>query len=91
VTAYVENISNGVNSMELKRADSGTNVTLVEPFDEVVFDRTSNQNGLRCVALSQLCADLLTGPGRDPAEGEELLTKLDSWEFAPPNGKRPTR
>lgn len=39
--------------------------------------------GLRLVAPSQLVADLLTGPGRDPSEGEELLSWMreneDAW------------
>jgi hypothetical protein len=38
---------------------------------------------LRLVAPSQLAADLLTGPGRDPSEGEELLSWMrdneDAW------------
>jgi hypothetical protein len=83
VTIYVENMPKAAVAMDLRRAETGTNVILVEPFDKVVFERTSTENEIRCVALSQLCADLLSGPGRDPAEGEELLGKLVNSESKP--------
>ncbi len=37
---------------------------------------------LRLVAPSQLAADLLTGPGREPSEGEELLSWMREHEDA---------
>lgn len=41
------------------------------------------RNGLTVAALSQVAADLLTGPGREPSEGEELLIWMkdneDAW------------
>ena len=49
------------------------NVMLLEPLDPVVFDRTVERDGLRCVAPSQLAVDLLTGPGREPSQGEQML------------------
>jgi hypothetical protein len=48
-------------------------VVLAEPFDPVVFDRCTIRESLRVVAPTQLAVDLLTGPGREPSEGEELL------------------
>jgi hypothetical protein len=67
----------------LRSADAGANVLLAEPFDPVVFDRTSTRDDLRVVAASQLAADLLTGPGREPSQGEELLAWMrdngDAW------------
>ena len=47
---------------------------LAEPFDPVVFERTTTRGRLRLVAETQLAADLLTGPGREPSEGDELLS-----------------
>jgi hypothetical protein len=85
VTIFVENIPEAAEAMGLRQAESGTNVILVEPFDEVVFERTRERDGTRFVALSQLCADLLTGAGRDPAEGEELLKRLGDSGAAPPD------
>ena len=38
-----------------------------------VFDRTVQRDGPRCVAPAQLVVDLLTGPGREPSQGEEML------------------
>jgi hypothetical protein len=46
---------------------------VAEPFDRVVFERTSTRDGLVYAAPSQLAADLLTSPGRGPAEAEALL------------------
>jgi hypothetical protein len=83
VTIFVENMPKAADAMDLRRAEIGTNVILVEPFDGVVFERTWERDGIRCVALSQLCADLLSGPGRDPNEGEELLKRLGDSEIAP--------
>jgi hypothetical protein len=85
---FVENIPKTVEAMDLRRAETGSNVILLEPFDDVVFDRTWEHDGVRCVALSQLCADLLTGPGRDPAQGEELLKRLSESEVAPPVSRK---
>jgi hypothetical protein len=88
VTIFVENMPKAAEAMDLRRAETGTNVILAEPFDDVVFERTWERDGIRCVAVSQLCADLLTGPGRDPAEGEDLLKKLDESDSMPPAGER---
>jgi len=88
VAIFVENISKVAAAMDLRRADSGSNVMLLEPFDPVVFARTWDRDGVRCAALSQLAADLLTGPGRDPAEGEEILKRIgsaSSQELRDPN------
>ena len=82
-TLYVENAQMAASQLELREAEAGANVVLLEPFDPVVFDRTLRPEGLRCVAPSQLCVDLLTGPGREPSQGEEMLRwmerNLDVW------------
>ncbi len=64
----------------LRPVDGGANVWLIEPASDVVFERTSARDGLVCVAATQLAVDLLTGPGRDPAEGEELLRWMEGNE-----------
>jgi hypothetical protein len=66
----------------LRRAETGANVLLAMPYDTVVFDRTRSRNGLVCAAPSQAAADLLTGPGRLPAEGEALLEWMREHEDA---------
>jgi hypothetical protein len=70
---YVEDIVRAAERLRLRPADTGANVILAEPYDPVAFDRSTIRDGLRVVAASQLAADLLTGPGRDPSEGNELL------------------
>jgi len=70
--AYVEEPRVAAEALELHVADRG-NVLLAAPFDPVVFDRTWSEEGVTCVALSQIAADLLTSPGRGPCEGAELI------------------
>lgn len=80
---YVEDIARTAEQLRLRPAQAGANVLLVEPYDPVVFDRTTVRDGLRVVAPTQLAVDLLTGPGREPSEGDELLawmtTQEDAW------------
>ncbi len=73
VTVYVTNAAKFMDHLDLREVEAGANVVVLEPFDSVVFDRTMDRDGLRCAAPSQLAADLLTGPGREPSQGEQLL------------------
>jgi hypothetical protein len=63
-------------------ADHGGDVTLLRPFDPVVFERTEIEKGLRFAATSQIAVDCLTGIGRMPAEGQALLDWMLSEEPA---------
>ena len=69
--------------LDLRTVDTGANVLLLDPFDEVVFARTTRRRGMTAVSCSQLAVDLLTGPGRSQTEAEELLTWMqenqDAW------------
>jgi hypothetical protein len=80
---YVEDASITADALDLRVAESGANVMLVEPFSEVVFDRTTQRDGIVCAALSQVAVDLLTSPGRGPQEADELLEWMagneDGW------------
>ncbi|MBN1632380.1 MAG: hypothetical protein JW990_21690 [Thermoleophilia bacterium] len=84
---YVDDADAWANRLGLTPTETGANVLLLEPLGEVVFERTRVDDGLRCVALSQAVADLLTGPGRNPAEGETLLTWMrqheNEWRVGP--------
>ena len=51
---------------------------LLAPFDSVVFDRTWKDDSTTFVAPSQAAVDLLTSPGRAPAEAEAILEWLAS-------------
>ncbi len=80
---YVDDIARTTERLRLRPTEVGANVVLAEPYDPVAFDRSTQRDGLRVVAASQLAVDLLTGPGRDPSEGNELLDWMrkneDGW------------
>ena len=70
--------------LELKPAESGANVQLILPRDvTVVSTACEADDGLVYVRPVQAAVDLLTSPGRGPAEGEELLRWMsgrhDAW------------
>ena len=83
VALYVAEPLGAAETLKLRAADSGANVVLVEAFDPVVFERTTRRDGLTVVAASQLAVDLLTGPGREPSQGEEMISWMraneDAW------------
>lgn len=66
--------------LDLEPAEAGANVLLATPFDPVAFERTWEREGLRYAALSQVAADLLSGPGRSPQEGEALIEWMREHE-----------
>jgi len=80
---YVDDFSNSADEFDLRPTDAGANVILLQPYDDIVFERLLVRNGLKLVNPSQLAADLLTGPGRSPSEGQELLAWMrehtDVW------------
>jgi hypothetical protein len=82
LAVYVEDAEQAAKRLRLRPAAAGTNVVLAEPYDPIVFERTTAPDGVRVVAASQLAADLLTGPGREPSEGNELLSWMRAHEDA---------
>lgn len=78
--AYTEDVASAVEALDLLPADEGADVVLLRPFDRVVWDRTTTEDGLTYVAPSQATVDCLTGTGRMPAEGEALLTWMSEDE-----------
>jgi hypothetical protein len=83
IQVYVDEANIAAEALDLRSAESGANVMLVEPFNEVVFDRTMEREGIVCAALSQVAVDLLTSPGRGPQEADKLLEwmaeNVDGW------------
>ena len=77
---YVTDAPRSIDRLELRETEAGANVVLLEPLDSVVFDRSVDRDGLCCVAPSQLAVDLLTGPGREPSQGEQMLQWMDKNE-----------
>ncbi len=70
---YVDDPDEAASALNLKPTEAGANAMLLSPFDDVVFDRTRVDAGVTYVAPSQAAVDLLTSPGRSPAEGEAVL------------------
>ena len=74
ISIYVENLEIAVEMLDLRRAETGGNVLLGKPFNPVVFERIEDFEGLTYAKISQIAADLLTGPGRNPTEGEAMVS-----------------
>lgn len=70
---YLDDPDAAASDLGLTATDTGANVMLLVPFDEIVFERTWTDEGVSYVAPSQAAVDLLTGLGRSPAEGEAVL------------------
>lgn len=71
---YVADAARAAEEWELRPVDKGANVILAEPKYDVVFSGTgTNRDGAVIVAIEQAAVDLLTGPGRNPSEAEELI------------------
>jgi hypothetical protein len=78
---YVDNAVEAAAQWGLIPTESGSNVILAEPAYDVVFDSTiTTTDGYTIVPPEQLAVDLLTGPGRNPAEGEELIQWMQGNE-----------
>ena len=77
---YVTDAIQAIERLDLRETEAGADVVLLEPLDPAVFDRTVDRDGLRCVAPSQLAVDLLTGPGREPSQGEQMLNWMEKNE-----------
>jgi hypothetical protein len=79
---YVARPAQVAEELNLLPTDSGANVVLLRPFDDVVSWSVERDDGLTYAAASQVAVDCLTGNGRMPAEGEAMLLWMkrdDSW------------
>lgn len=77
---YVEDPERAGAALNLRAAETGANVMLLAPFDPVVFERTWKDGSTTFVAPSQAAVDLLTSPGRAPAEAEAILEWMASGQ-----------
>lgn len=79
--AYCAETARVAQALDLLPADEGANVALLKPFDPVVWERTTQEDGVQYVAPSQVAVDCLTGNGRMPAEGEAVLKWMTEDEM----------
>lgn len=80
---YTKNAPSDAEDWGLRPTEAGVNVVLIEPRkpESAVFARTGElAGGASRAAAAQVAVDLLNGPGRDPAEGEELLRWMEENE-----------
>lgn len=92
---YVDDAEAAARSLDLVPTEAGANVWLLEPYDDVVFERVRRKSvtvgggalELVAVSLPQTVVDLMTSPGRGPQEAEALLEQMkgavDDWRRAP--------
>ena len=73
VTLYAADPESAADRLRLRPAETGGNVVIARPFDPVVFERTESADGITYARVTQVLLDLMTGPGRGPAEAESLL------------------
>ncbi|NVB38575.1 hypothetical protein G6O69_12100 [Pseudenhygromyxa sp. WMMC2535] len=80
LSVYVDDPSRAAEALGLRPADAGANVILLQPEDEAIYQRAIEVEGLRQASLPMIAADLLTGPGRSPAEAEALMDWMENNE-----------
>jgi hypothetical protein len=73
---YVDDVESAAAALNVRPTETGANLMLLTPFDDVVFERTWTDGHLTIVAPSQAAVDLLTSPGRAPSEAEAVLERL---------------
>lgn len=73
LTVYSVQPDGIADTLGLLSAEEGSDVRLVLPADEGVFDRSTVVDGIRWVAPSQIVVDCLGGSGRMPQEGDAVL------------------
>lgn len=83
LSIYVEHRTAVAEALGLVEADAGVNVVLLEPEDPAVLEGRVADGGVFRSTLPRVVADLLSGPGRSPAEGEALMAWMsenpDVW------------
>ena len=71
--SYIDdNIENLAKALQMKKVETGANVTLLQPYDEGVFYGLQNINGINVVSDIQLYLDLKSYKGR----GEEAAQAI---------------
>lgn len=77
---YVDEMTTTSRELGLRETELGANAWLIVPKDSFVFERSVERDGVQYAAASQIAADLLTSPGRGPAEADELIRWMKEHE-----------
>lgn len=78
---YVRDVERTATRWGLRETEAGANVLLIEPTYAVVMERAMTAlEGLTVARPAQVAADLMTGPGRAPAEASELIEWMRAHE-----------
>lgn len=78
---YVRNAERAAANWGLRETEAGANVLLIEPTYPVVMERAMTAlEGLTVARPTQVAVDLMTGPGRAPAEAHELIEWMRAHE-----------
>jgi len=77
---YVDRLQETADLLGLRRVETGANVLLAAGDYDIVFERARERDALRIAAPSQVAVDLITGPGRSPAEATALLDWMETNE-----------
>ncbi|WP_235027634.1 type IV toxin-antitoxin system AbiEi family antitoxin [Dietzia psychralcaliphila] len=78
---YVRNVERAAANWGLRATEAGANVLLIEPTYPVVMERAMTAlEGLTVARPAQVAVDLMTGPGRAPAEANELIEWMRAHE-----------
>jgi hypothetical protein len=78
---YVADAQGAARDLGLRPTEAGVNVLLAVPDTDAPFRRTgTSDDGLVLAAPAQVAVDLISGPGRNPSEAEELVTWMERNE-----------
>lgn len=76
LACFVERPEGLAESLNLRLGEDLSNVWLMEPYDPVVYERGGWEQGINLAAPAQVLVDLMTSPGRGPAEADAYLSWL---------------
>jgi hypothetical protein len=79
---YCDKPAELAQEFDLLPSDEGSNVILMKPYDQVVWQHAPFHGGLSYASPPQVAVDCLTGNGRMPEEGEALLDWMVDHEPA---------
>ncbi len=73
VFAYVQNIQSVADALSLKPVESGANVTLMEPYDDGVYQDAREVDGVLLTSPTQTLLDLASIKGRGEEAADAIL------------------